>query len=128
MLADPKMFVFHGLMMDEDTGEELMRYLRHHCPTGGFLEAVLSNDLKESCARADDRNLWQLPLLVAYLYNEAPNVAWGSHDRYKDWLLATEEEDVRIVHVLRWSYVQPSPASGEHSGSWVAIPAHGRRW
>ena len=44
MLMDPQSFVFHDLIMDADTGEELTRYLRHHCPTGGFLEAVISND------------------------------------------------------------------------------------
>ena len=87
MMMDPRKFVFHCQTIDEATGEELTRYLRHHCPTGSFLEAVISNNLKEACARADDVNLWRLPLLVAYLYNEAPMLAWGSRDQYKDWLL-----------------------------------------
>ena len=93
MFAPTRSFVFHGQIMDDNTGEALLRYLRGHVPTGSFLEAVISNDLREACGRADDRNMWQLPIIVAYLYNEAPSAAWGSRDRYKDWLLAREEED-----------------------------------
>lgn len=47
-------------------------------PTGSFLAAVLSNDLKESIGRADDTNLVALPHIVAYLYNEIPAALWGS--------------------------------------------------
>jgi hypothetical protein len=90
MLHDPQDFVFRGHVIDEDTGEELTRYLREHCPTGSFLEAVISNDLREACGRADDRNLWHLPVLVAYLYNEAPSAAWGSRDKYENWISGRE--------------------------------------
>jgi hypothetical protein len=64
----------------------LQRYIRDRVPTGGFLEAVLSNDLREACARADENNERVLPELVAYLYNEAPRNCWGSRELYKAWL------------------------------------------
>lgn len=66
--------------------ESIDAYVATGRPTGGFLEAVLSNDLKESIARADERALDNLPHIVAYLYNEAPSVCWGSQARVQEWL------------------------------------------
>ena len=86
MFCDTRSFIFHGQIMDDDTGGELLRYLLAHVPTGSFLEAVIANDLHDSCARASDRDMQILPIIVAYLYNEAPTAAWGSRTRYKDWL------------------------------------------
>lgn len=44
----------------------LKRYVEHHTPTGGFLRAVLENDLREACARADDENVKVIPIYVCW--------------------------------------------------------------
>ena len=62
------------------------RYANHKCPTGGFLHAVLSNDLVGSFERADlmnQRNLW---LIVEYMINFIPEEICGSYDEVKEWL------------------------------------------
>jgi hypothetical protein len=64
----------------------IRRYADEHCPTGGFLEAVLSNDLKEAVGRADDENIRVIPEIVCYCYNEIPNRCWGSPERVRAWL------------------------------------------
>ena len=64
----------------------LRRYIDDHCPVGDFLTAVLSNDLREACSRADDTNIEIIPVYVAYLYNNAPAPCWGSPARVKAWL------------------------------------------
>ena len=69
-----------------DIMASLRRYIENRIPTGGFLEAVLSNDLKEAVGRADGDNMRVLPELVGWLYNEAPSNCWGSPQRVKDWL------------------------------------------
>lgn len=61
-------------------------YLREHQPVGDFLTAVLRNDLKEACVRADDENIKIIPIYVAYLYNEAPSSSWGSSEKHRAWL------------------------------------------
>jgi hypothetical protein len=66
----------------------LDRYVLNHIPTGGFLEAVLSNDLKEACARADSQNRYLLFEIVSYLYNEVPSACWGSPEKVQKWLEA----------------------------------------
>jgi len=66
----------------------LRRYIDEHCPVEGFLTAVLSNNLREACRRADEENLANLPAFVAYLYNAAPGDCWGSPEKVEEWLTA----------------------------------------
>lgn len=53
---------------------------------GSFLTALLSNDLKETFARADDVNSAAIQSYICFLYNCAPSGSWGSPARVKDWL------------------------------------------
>jgi hypothetical protein len=62
------------------------RYVDLHCPTGDFLYAVLTNNLKEAVGRADEENLAALPEIVGYCYNEIPFDCWGSPARVAAWL------------------------------------------
>lgn len=62
------------------------RYVDHRIPTGGFLEAVLSNDLREAFGRADIQNRYLMFDIVSYLYSEVPSACWGSPERVKNWL------------------------------------------
>ena len=71
--------------------QALTRYVDDHCPVGDFLTAVLRNDLREACGRADEENLANLPAFVAYLYNEAPAACWGSAEKVAAWLKQRQE-------------------------------------
>lgn len=55
-------------------------------PVGDFLRAVLCNNFKEACARADVVNLCILPVYATWLYNEAPAACWGSLSKVDAWL------------------------------------------
>ena len=72
--------------------ETLKSYVEDRCPTGGFLHAVLSNDLTEACARADMRNQARLPEIVTYIYNNLPMICWGSPEKVEKWLAGTEND------------------------------------
>ena len=74
--------------------DTLELYVNDRCPTGGFLYAVLSNDLTEACAHADMRNLRQLPEIVTYIYNNLPSICWGSPEKVESWLSGTEMENI----------------------------------
>jgi len=54
-------------------------------PGGHFLNAVLSNDLKEACNRADDQNKHRLYEMMCFLYNNAPMVCFGSPEKFENW-------------------------------------------
>lgn len=75
-----------GLHVPEDTLAALNRYIAEGMPTGGFLEAVITNDLHGSIARADPGNMTALPAIVSYLYNEAPAPCWGSPEKVAAWI------------------------------------------
>lgn len=64
----------------------IAEYIIHGRPTGGFLRAFLSNDLKEALARADERNRYAFFQIANFLWNEAPAVCWGSPERYEGWI------------------------------------------
>lgn len=64
----------------------LWYYVHEHRRTGGFLEAVLSNDLSQAFGRADERSREGLFAIVRWLYNEAPSTCWGSPERVREWL------------------------------------------
>ena len=72
--------------------ETLERYVNDRCPTGGFLHAVLSNNLTEACAKADMRNQSRLAEIVVYIYNNLPIICWGSPEKVDKWLAGKENE------------------------------------
>ncbi len=62
------------------------RYMLHGIPPGGFLTALLSNDLMEAFARADDENGENMRRWCQFLYNYAPSGSYGSPARFDAWL------------------------------------------
>ena len=64
----------------------LDRYISQHVPPGHFLTAVLSNDLREACCRADDVCRAAILQIVYYLHNCCPHAAWGSPEKVARWL------------------------------------------
>lgn len=63
----------------------LARFFNDGIRPGHFLTAVLTNDLHETFARADDITRAAIPKLMELLYNHAPAAAWGSHGHYVSW-------------------------------------------
>jgi hypothetical protein len=64
----------------------LIRYVNEHIETGGFLRAVLENDLREACDRADPLSRPVLADLVTYIELILPAECWGSPEKVKAWL------------------------------------------
>ncbi len=70
----------------------LKRYIEDGILPGGFLTAVLQNNLKEAIGRADHLNMDQLPNYVRFLYNFAPGPCWGSPEKVAAWVDAHEKK------------------------------------
>lgn len=62
------------------------KYVTQGYKPGGFLTAVLQNDLTSAVMLADKDNLVALPHIVAYVYHKVPSNCWGSKDRVNNWL------------------------------------------
>jgi len=65
------------------------RYIENRIPMGSFGMAVVCNDLREACARADDTNRPRLAEIVSWFYTYAPSSCWGSEQRVSEWLNQT---------------------------------------
>lgn len=70
----------------------LRRYVEHRIEPGGFLLAVLTNDLRESVGRADHICLPAIPDIISWLYNKAPGTCWGSPEKVTSWLQSDGQE------------------------------------
>jgi len=67
-------------------------YVKHRLPPGGFLYAVLANDLKGAFRKADYENLRDLGEIVYYCYNNIPEVCWGSREKVQKWIENKKED------------------------------------
>lgn len=68
-------------MIPIKTKQALDRYVAEGCIPGGFLLAVLTNDLMGAVFRADEENLPALPHICRYVYNEIPSSCWGTKEK-----------------------------------------------
>ena len=66
--------------------DSLKRYVENGIPTGGFLQAVLENNLMEAMGRADLYNRVNLFDICSYVYNEIPYACHGSKEIVATWL------------------------------------------
>jgi hypothetical protein len=65
--------------------EGLTNWILHGRTPGYFLQAILMNDLKEACLRADDYNRTRIWNYVNFLLNESPMNCWGSKEKMERW-------------------------------------------
>ncbi len=79
-------YEFRGFTIPARMLDAVNRYIQDGDPPGDFLTAVITNDLREAIARADDHNQINLPAYVAFLHNEAPSQCWGSPEKMKTWM------------------------------------------
>jgi len=84
---------FSRYQIPSHTQGALERYLDHGLPPGGFLSAVIANDLMGAVARADIQNMTAIPEIAKFLFNEAPAGSWGSDENLENWLAKFREFD-----------------------------------
>lgn len=70
--------------------DSLKLYVERRIPPGGFLTAVLENNLFEAFGRADLTNRHALFDITAYIYNKLPSSCWGSPEKVDNWLNGKE--------------------------------------
>ena len=63
----------------------LERYVESGIAPGGFLSAVIENNLERAVSNADNVNRANIPAYVGYLYNEAPAGCWGYAGAVDEW-------------------------------------------
>jgi len=69
------------------TYEALKKYVEQKIPTGGFLFAILTNNLFEAASKADIKNTNKLFDICNFIYNEIPSDCWGTKDKVENWII-----------------------------------------
>lgn len=72
--------------LPEHMRQAMQYYIEHRILPGGFLTAVLENNLRDAVARADHINKNLLAEYVEFLYNDAPSTCWGSPEKVNAWI------------------------------------------
>ena len=75
--------------------ESFRRYIEQGIPPGSFMRALLSNDLREIFARADELNGSEVRNYVMWLWNNAPAFCWGSPEAVDAWIARHAETELR---------------------------------
>ncbi|MFI5222812.1 MAG: hypothetical protein ACHQX3_00985 [Nitrospirales bacterium] len=83
--ADRLYDALRGTRIPDYMWDGLVAYITEGRPTGGFLQAIFSNNLKEACSKADGENQGIIYDYVHFLFNNAPSACWGSPERVAQW-------------------------------------------
>jgi len=79
-------------LIPERVMNNLLAYVQGEEAPGGFLYAVLSNDLFQAIGRADNEMKPLIPLLVHYIHWEVPGGCHGSPEHVKRWMEEKRKE------------------------------------
>lgn len=77
--------------------ETIDRYVMQGCPPGSQIYAMLTNNLRETFAAADEERRTFVFDIVCHLYNNVPGSCWGSEDKVNAWLRMDPAE--RAAHL-----------------------------
>jgi hypothetical protein len=76
---------FDYSLIPEHTRAALRRWVFCGIPPGGFLTAMLTNDLMGAIGSADSENIRAIPQIAMFIYNRLPALAQGSRERMEQW-------------------------------------------
>lgn len=76
---------FEGYNIPIHTQGALSRYVEEGYMPGGFLTAVLCNDLMGAIARADGENIHAIKEICMFVYNRIPADAWGNAEKMRTY-------------------------------------------
>jgi len=77
--------------LPEAMREHARAYIEERHPVGGFLRAVLENDLVNAFGRADPENRAAMADWALWLWNDIPSQSWGSRAKVEAWLKPEQE-------------------------------------
>ena len=66
--------------------EGILGYAKGSSDPGGFLYALLCNDLFGAVGRADNNSFAGLEDIMSIVWNEVPSRCWGSKEEVDRWL------------------------------------------
>jgi hypothetical protein len=75
----------NGMTLPKHYQVSIQRYVDKGISGGGFMDAVMANDLMKAFGRADTWSTELMPVITAYVYNRVPACCIGSWDVVDNW-------------------------------------------
>lgn len=90
--------------LPEHLQEGIRDYIEVGLPLGGFLQAVVQNDLARAVERADPFTSLQLKEVVKFFLHYAPGTCHGSKQAYEEWIKGHEKKiyERNVSRVKAW--------------------------
>ena len=88
--ADGRLFEGEYAAIPKDMQEGMTQYVENRTEPGGFLSAVIRNDLLDAACRADKHNLLLIKEYAQWFYNVAPSGCAGSPEKMRAWLAGAQ--------------------------------------
>lgn len=85
----------------EDCRDAIFNYLVHGYEPGGFLTAVLCNDLYRAATVCDFENAKRLTEVARFIIHALPLACYGNRERMAEWMKLSEREREEILIELR---------------------------
>lgn len=92
-----KYLVDYDELPNENLKLALENYIVHGLEPGGFMTAVLTNDLYSTVYRADAQNVSIIPHIVTWIHNNIPSICYGNSETMIMWM--NDEGGVRSNYV-----------------------------
>jgi len=92
-----------------ETFEALKNYAVNHRAPGGFLTAILSNDLMEAVLMANLDDRFSIPQICEYIFHHCPGNCWGTPEAVEKWISAPNRnrQVLRLVPDTRELWRRP---------------------
>ena len=91
----------------------ILRWIEEGIKPGEFLSAIITNDLQETFARADDENIFRIHSYIRFFYNHTPSGCWGSIERAKEWASKFTQKDIPFLLEALDHDEEDDPSAGE---------------
>ena len=88
----------NDMNVPEHTRNSLRMYVEEGYDPGGFVTAVLCNNLIDAVSRADSVNINHLRDITMFVYNRMPGGSWGSKEKMAAWVKQVWESKDGTVH------------------------------
>lgn len=82
-------------LLPEHIREGARKYIEEGRHPGGFLTAVVQNDLFSAFAKSDEINARRMRDILYFFWNEAPGECFGGKDKMDEWIKKKAEEKAR---------------------------------
>lgn len=98
---------FENWRVDQDYADPMYNYLVHGFAPGSFFTAVLANDFGKAIQHSHPANsILALKVLVGWLGEVMPEMAYGSYEAVSEWMSLCPEQRRIVLESKRLIYTE----------------------